>query len=108
MAKKKDDPEIRGQDAAGADWPVDMPYTLYFPRRGGWAAADIEYSAPLPRVGESVEYIDSQGLSHRYRVVDVVHTFQNSPLANEPESIRLLRGGLPKVYLARDRRKPRG
>ena len=107
MAKPKDS-EVRSQDASGADWPVELPYTLYFPRRGGWAAADIEYSAPLPRVGDSIEYIDSQGLSHRYRVVDVVHTFQNSPASNAPESIRLLRAGLPKVYLARDRRKPKG
>jgi hypothetical protein len=59
-------------------------------------------------VGDSIEYIDAQGLSHRYRVVDVVHTFQNSPSAPEPEPIRLLRAGLPAVYLARDRRKPRG
>lgn len=105
---KKNEPEVRTQNAVGADWPVDLPYTLYFPRRGGYAAADIEYSAPLPRVGDTIEYIDAQTISHRYRVTDVVHTFQDSPVAHEPESIRLLRSGLPAVYLARDRRKPRG
>ena len=106
MARTKES-EVRNQDAVGADWPVDMPYTLYFPRRGGFAAADIEYSAPLPRVGETIEYIDAQAISHRYRVIDVVHTFQDSPAAQGPETIRLLRAGLPAVYLARDRRKPK-
>jgi hypothetical protein len=84
-----------------------MPYTLYFPRRGGFAAADMEHSAPLPRVGDTIEYIDAQTIAHRYRVVDVVHTFQDSPASNAPESIHLLRSGLPQVYLARDRRKAR-
>jgi hypothetical protein len=104
MAKKSDQ-EVRSQDAVGADWPVDMPYTLYFPRRGGFAAADIEYSAPLPRVGDTIEYIDAQTITHRYRVTEVVHTFQDSPASKAPETIRLLRSGLPAVYLARDRRK---
>ena len=107
MAKKKE-PEGPAHAGAGdgTDWPVGMPYTLYFPRRGGFAAADIEYAAPLPRVGDTIEYIDAQAISHRYRVTDVVHTFQNSPVATEPEAIRLLRSGIPAVYLARDRRKP--
>ena len=39
-------------------------------------------------------------------MTDVVHTFQNSPDANEPEAIHLLRSGIPAVYLVRDRRKP--
>jgi hypothetical protein len=107
MAKRKEsqDPADAGA-GTGTDWPVGMPYTLYFPRRGGFAAADIEYAAPLPRVGDTIEYIDAQTISHRYRVTDVVHTFQNSPNASEPEAIRLLRSGIPAVYLARDRRKP--
>ena len=105
---RKNEPEDSPMEGAGTgtDWPVGMPYTLYFPRRGGFAAADIEYAAPLPRVGDTIEYIDAQGISHRYRVTDVVHTFQNSPDATEPEAIRLLRSGIPAVYLARDRRKP--
>jgi hypothetical protein len=103
MARKKD-PEPEAD--TGQDWPVGMPYTLYFPRRGGFAAADIEHPAPLPRVGDTVEYIDAKSVSHRYRVIEVVHAFQDSPGAGEPEAIRLLRGGVPAVYLARDRRKP--
>jgi hypothetical protein len=94
-------------DPNRTDWPVDLPYTLYFPRRGGFAAADIEHSAPLPRVGDTIEYIDAQTISHRYRVIDVVHTFQDSSATQSAETIRLLRSGLPAVYLARDRRKPK-
>lgn len=103
MAKKI---RIEGKDlpADAADWPVGMPYTLYFPRRGGYAAADIEYAAPLPRVGDMVEYIDLQTISHWYVVTDVVHTFQSGHAA-EPDSMSLLRAGLPAVYLARSRRK---
>jgi hypothetical protein len=106
MPKRKD-PVQRGHDESGADLPVGMPYTLYFPRRGGHVAADIEYTAPLPRIGDAIEYIDDQAKSHRYRVVDVVHTFQHSPLAEGPDAIELMRAGLPAVYLVRDRRKPR-
>jgi len=95
----------RGEQAPeNADWPIGMPYTLYFPRRGGYAAADIEYAAPLPRVGDRVEYIDPQSVSHWYVVSEVVHTFQNRQAA-EPNGIGLLRAGLPAVYLARSRQK---
>lgn len=92
------------EQAEGADWPVGMPFTLYFPRRGGYDAADIEYAAPLPRVGDTVEYIDRQGISHWYTVSEVVHTFQNRQTA-EPNGVSLLRAGLPAVYLARSRRR---
>jgi hypothetical protein len=81
-----------------------MPYTLYFPRRGGYAAADMEYSAPLPRVGDTVEYIDPEGISRWFVVSDVAHTFQDRKPV-EREGMRLLRAGLPAVYLARSRRK---
>jgi len=93
----------RAQEAA--DWPTGMPYTLYFPRRGGYAAADIEYSSPLPRVGDTVEYIDPAGAHHFYTVADVVHTLQSSPAA-AAGGIPLLRAGIPAVYLARTRRRP--
>ena len=95
---------VKEPPADSADWPVGMPYTLYFPRRGGYAAADIEYAAPLPRVGDVVEYIDPQGISHWYAVSDVIHTFQNRQ-ATEPDGMTLLRAGLPAVYLTRSRRK---
>jgi hypothetical protein len=101
---KKSRVEAKDQSPDAAEWPVGMPYTLYFPRRGGYAAADIEYSAPLPRVGDMVEYIDTQTISHWYVVSEVVHTFQSSQ-AVEPDSTSLLRSGLPAVYLAKSRRK---
>jgi hypothetical protein len=88
-----------------ADLPTGMPYTLYFPRRGGgFAPADIEYAAPLPRLGDLVEYIDLQGIRHWYSVTSVVHTFQNQQAA-QADGMGLLRAGLPAVYLARSRRK---
>lgn len=93
------------QAAEAADWPTGMPYTVYFPRRGGFAAADIEYTTPLPRVGDTVEFIDPAGAHHLYTVVDVAHTVQNSP-APSKGGIPLLRAGIPAVYLARTRRKP--
>jgi hypothetical protein len=88
-----------------ADWPTGMPYTLYFPRRGGYAAADIEYAAPLPRAGDTVEYIDPAGAHRLYTVADVVHTLQSSP-ATGSGGIPLFRAGIPAVYLARTRRRP--
>ena len=103
------DSDPAGGDPAGGD-PASgelagMPYTLYFPRRGGFAAADIEYAAPLPRVGDTVEYLDPRGASHWYVVSEVIHTLQG-PQTGEPERIQLLRAGIPAVYLARSRRKP--
>lgn len=103
MAKKS---RIEGKDlpADAGGLPDGTPYTLYFPRRGGYAAADTEYAGPLPRVGDMVEYIDAQTISHWYVVSEVVHAFQSGQ-ATEPDSMTLLRGGLPAVYLARSRRK---
>jgi hypothetical protein len=98
-----------------------MPYTVQFPGDDG-DAADLEHPAPLPRVGDQVEYIDETGATHRYRVREVVHTLQTtsahrphvadgsaSPQAiarvadgEEPEHPGEggeLRAGLPKVYL---------
>lgn len=103
MAKKS---QVEGKDlpADAGGLPDGMPYTLYFPRRGGYAAADIEYAGPLPRVGDMVEYIDAQTISHWYLVSEVVHAFQIGQSA-EPDRMGLLRAGLPAVYLARSRRK---
>jgi len=92
------------QAQEAADWPTGMPYTVYFPRRGGFAAADIEYAAPLPRIGDTVEFIDATGEHHLYAVADVVHTLQNSP-APATGGIPLLRAGNPAVYLSRTRRR---
>jgi len=103
-------------------WPYGMPYTVYFPDGDGSSAADLEYPAHLPRVGDNVEYIDERGESRRYRVREVVHTLQSSaarrPLVAQgeasPQAIARpevdaeperpggsgeVRAGLPKVYL---------
>ena len=103
-------------------WPNGMPYTVQFPDGEGLFAADLEHPAPLPRVGDLIEYIDERGASRRYRVREVLHTLQTSaayrPIVAEgkasPQAIArvgaeaqaerpggpgLLRAGLPKVFL---------
>jgi hypothetical protein len=103
-------------------WPTGMPYTVHFPDGDGTASADLEHPAPLPRVGDIVEYIDERGGSRRYRVREVVHTLQTSaadrPMVADgqasPQAIARiedeaqperpggggqLRAGLPKVFL---------
>ena len=103
-------------------WPNGMPYTVQFPDDDGLFAADLEHPAPLPRVGDLIEYIDERGTARRYRVRDVLHTLQTSPAhrptvaegESSPQAIArpeaeaqpeqaggpgLLRTGLPKVFL---------
>jgi hypothetical protein len=103
-------------------WPSGMPYTVQFPDGDGLFAADLEHPAPLPRVGDLIEYIDEQGSARRYRVRDVLHTLQTSPAHHpvvadgetsphaiarteaeaqpeRPGGSGLLRAGLPKVFL---------
>ena len=103
-------------------WPYGMPYTVYFPDGNGSSAADLEYPAHLPRVGDIVEYIDERGIDRRYRVREVVHTLQSSavfrPMVAEgdasPQAVARtdddaeaelpgesgqVRAGLPKVFL---------
>jgi hypothetical protein len=101
-------------------WPSGMPYTVHFPDGEGYIAADLEHPAPLPRVGDTVEYIDETGACRRYRVREVIHTIQTSaayrhpveqgsasPQAiarvegdpEKPGQTGLVRGGLPKVVL---------
>ncbi|HEX3220020.1 MAG TPA: hypothetical protein VHU77_08350 [Candidatus Limnocylindria bacterium] len=102
-------------------WPYGMPYTVQFPEADG-AAADLEYPAHLPRVGDLVEYIDEGGTRHRYQVSSVVHTLQSSAAgrprvdeadaspqsvaqpdedvpAEQPGASGQVRAGLPKVFL---------
>jgi hypothetical protein len=103
-------------------WPNGMPYTVQFPDGDGLFAADLEHPAPLPRVGDLIEYIDERGASRRYRVREVLHTLQTSAAhrptvaegdaspqaiarveteaqAKRPGGAGLLRSGLPKVFL---------
>ena len=43
------------------DGPRSMPWTVHLPVEGGYRAADLEHPAPLPRIGERLEYIDETG-----------------------------------------------
>ncbi|MBA2634288.1 MAG: hypothetical protein H0U86_15040 [Chloroflexi bacterium] len=85
----------------------------------GWSA-DLEHAAPLPRVGERIEFIGEDGGRRHFRVTQVTHTLQTAaserPRVGEertgPNSIvtdgspdeppRLLRAGLPRVLALRD------
>jgi hypothetical protein len=100
---------------------MTFPYTVFFPGDEALHPADLEHRAPLPRVGDSVEYIDKRGRCTRYVVRAVVHTLQASAGEREPVSDRAstpaafaraedeaaevpgdggsLRAGLPKVFL---------
>ena len=105
--------------------PEGMPYTVFFPGPAGLVPADLEHAAPLPRIGDIVEYIDERGHCHRYVVREVIHTLQlaadarphvnarsddeHAPPASvafsqreEPElpGSGSVRAGLPKVILA--------
>jgi hypothetical protein len=105
-------------------FPAGLPYTVYFPGDDGTTrGADLEHPAPVPRVGEIVEYIDERGECQRYVVREVVHTLQTSALGrplvgaeqnaatslarNQAEAAEIpgdggeLRAGLPKVFLER-------
>jgi hypothetical protein len=66
-------------DPAGVGPAGGTPYTVYFPSEDGYRAADLGHAAPLPQVGDFVEYIDEGRVTHRYRVREVVHTLQLAP-----------------------------
>lgn len=109
-------------DDLASDAPALLPWTALFRTAdGGHRAADLEHHAPLPRVGEAIEYIDEAGGRRWYRVEEVVHTLQSAadtrprveegsgaPNATprhdgppeEPGASGYLRAGLPRVYLA--------
>jgi hypothetical protein len=111
------------------DAPRSLPWTVHFPLDGGYRAADLEHPAPLPRVGETLEYIDETGQRRLYRVIEVVHSLQSAadtrPLVSEgegspnttprlghaaeqPGGEGLVRAGLPRVYLAAADIEPEG
>jgi hypothetical protein len=129
-AGSRPEPPREGPPTAAPDraielgFPAGLPYTVYFPGDDGVSrGADLEHPAPVPRVGEIVEYIDERGECQRYIVREVVHTLQTSavgrPLVsaernaatslarnrNEPAELPgdggELRAGLPKVFLER-------
>ena len=100
---------------------MTFPYTVFFPGDEAMHPSDLEHRAPLPRVGDTVEYIDKKGGCRRYVVRAVVHTLQASAserdrvadrastpatfahgeeeLAEIPGDGGALRAGLPKVFL---------
>ena len=108
-------------NAPDGAWPSGMPYSVAFPDGDGYLDADLEHPAPLPRVGDTVEYIDETGTRRRYRVREVIHTVQSSAAyrppveggSASPQSIArvdgeasekpgqggLVRAGLPRVLL---------
>ena len=92
-----------------------LPWTLVVESEN-WSA-DLEHGAPLPRVGERIEYINDDASRRVFRVEAVVHTVQKSaserPLVSgetaSPNAIVIeeahrlapvaLRAGLPRVYV---------
>ena len=100
----------------GGGPPIGTAWTLEVAGDGGWSA-DLEHAAPLPRVGEQIEFIGEDGRRRIFRVTDVVHTLQTSaserpPVRDEqsgPNAIvtdeathdppRELRAGLPRVVV---------
>ena len=101
----------------GGGPPLGTPWTLEVTGESGWTA-DLEHGAPLPRVGDQVEFIGEDGRRRIFRVTEVVHTLQASaserpPVRAErssPNSIvtdgaaeeppRALRAGLPRVVVS--------
>jgi hypothetical protein len=100
----------------GGGPPIGTAWTLEVEGEDGWSA-DLEHAAPLPRVGERVEFIGEDGRRRLYRVTEVIHTLQTSarerpPVRDEqssPNAIvtdgseqdppRSLRAGLPRVVV---------
>lgn len=115
---ESDDPAELGElgPEQGGGPPPGTPWTLVV-RNENWSA-DLEHAAPLPRVGERIEYIGADGARRIFRVEEVVHTLQASathrpPVRDEqrgPNTIvndgpiveppRELRAGLPRVVVS--------
>lgn len=115
------EPDLTEPNAPEAAWPSGMPYTVHFPDGDSYIGADLEHPAPLPRVGDTVEYVDETGACRRYRVREVIHTIQSSAAhrpaveersaspntlarvegeaAERPGEGGVVRAGLPKVLL---------
>ncbi|HEX5039125.1 MAG TPA: hypothetical protein VFW95_03205 [Candidatus Limnocylindria bacterium] len=61
----------------GGGPPIGLPWTLIVDGED-WSA-DLEHGAPLPRIGDRIDYIADDGRQRRFRVREVVHTVQSSP-----------------------------
>ena len=101
----------------GGGPPTGTPWTLVVDGED-WSA-DLEHAAPLPRIGDRIDYIADDGDQRRFRVREVVHTVQSSPIErpavreehSSPNSTvegagdrlpRSLRAGLPQVIVSPD------
>jgi hypothetical protein len=110
-----DPAETLGPEEGGGPPPSLLPWTLVVEDEDWWA--DLEHGAPLPRVGDIVEYIADTGDKRVFRVIRVVHTVQSSsterPLVRDERSgpnstisepregqPHELRAGLPRVFVA--------
>jgi hypothetical protein len=118
LERRDDDRSAReelGPEQGGGP-PAALPWTLVVEGEDGWSA-DLEHGAPLPCVGDLVEFIAADGRRSMYRVGRIVHTLQptssDRPLvrdeaaspnatvndAGEPPPVRELRAGLPRVFV---------
>lgn len=119
IREEASDLEDLGPDQGGGP-PPGMPWTLWV-RDEEWGA-DLEHAAPLPRVGDRIEYITEEGARRVYRVEEVVHTLQaaasHRPRVRDekigPNTLvnddgladgrpRHLRAGLPRVVVSVER-----
>lgn len=108
--------DLEDVDAAqGGGPPCAYPWSLVVDDEG-WSA-DLEHGAPLPRIGDRIEYIDEDGAQRSFRVTQVIHTLQRA--ASERPAVRkaqatpnaivtdggdglrpsALRAGLPRVFV---------
>ena len=111
-------PETIGSEDGGP--PLGSAWTLVVDDGDDGWSADLEHAAPLPRVGEQIEFIGEDGRRRLYRVTQVAHTLQTAagerPKVRDeqtgPNSFvtdgadddppRALRAGLPRVVVVSD------
>lgn len=128
LVNRRREPALSERDAAAevgsglGGPPGGVPYTVYFPDGDGLRPVDLDHPAPLPRVGDVMEYLDAAGGCHRFEVAEVIHTVQAAflgrPAVDErgfsptalaeatdapplPDPDVGLTAGLPKVILRR-------
>jgi len=116
------DPETNlepiGTDDGGP--PIGSAWTLVVEDGDSGWSADLEHAAPLPRVGERVEFIGEDGRRRLFIVTQVAHTLQTAagerPKVRDEQSgpnsfvtdgadddpPRALRAGLPRVVVVPD------